>query len=341
MENRILNHTIHVHSDNQALIKMFSKKHLQSTPLLSRIFQDMQHFTIKPQWLPRTDKRIQLEDNRGRIATMRRLLKTVRRNPQPLPSPIQRSPDWSNTDSDESSNNDIEPSIREIDISSDVLYISLETAHLRIPALFDTGASANFIKRSFILHHHPTMKILRASSPYRIHGSHQYQLRDYVLLPLKINQIEVGRHTFWLDEDSNQQDIFCYVLIWVDDSLVFYNCSTLAGDFEDVLRVTFEYTEDLQVEKIVGIEVKMSADSIILHQQGYNANKGAAYDQGPTSRILIPMNAEVTEGEDFVDNVPYRALIGSIMWAQTGTRPDLAYAISKYSRFLENHTADN
>jgi hypothetical protein len=44
-----------------------------------------------------------------------------------------------------------------------------------------------------------------------------------------------------------------------------------------------------------------------------------------------------TEAEkESMKNVPYRQAIGSLMWAAVATRPDIAFAVSLLSQFLEN-----
>ena len=124
--------------------------------------------------------------------------------------------------------------------------------------------------------------------------------------------------------------------------MVFYNSEALANDFELVLKENFEYTQEESVARIVGLEINVSPDSIIIHQNGYIQNKGKEFNADLIlNRYTIPMKTEVSEGEPSITNVPYRGIIGSIMWAQTGTRPDVAYAVSKISKFLENHSDSN
>ena len=37
-----------------------------------------------------------------------------------------------------------------------------------------------------------------------------------------------------------------------------------------------------------------------------------------------------------MEKVPYRQAIGSLMWAVVATQPDIAFAVSLLSQFLEN-----
>ena len=42
------------------------------------------------------------------------------------------------------------------------------------------------------------------------------------------------------------------------------------------------------------------------------------------------------EEKKTMEKVPYRQAIGSLMWAVVATRPDIAFAVSLLSQFLEN-----
>ena len=57
----------------------------------------------------------------------------------------------------------------------------------------------------------------------------------------------------------------------------------------------------------------------------------------PTGIILDNNMSPKTESEKReMDDKPYRAILGSIMWGQLATRPDLAFAISLLARFQAN-----
>lgn len=47
------------------------------------------------------------------------------------------------------------------------------------------------------------------------------------------------------------------------------------------------------------------------------------------------------DDHELVTNVPFRELIGSLMYLMLGTRPDLCYAIGSLSQFSENHNMEH
>ena len=56
----------------------------------------------------------------------------------------------------------------------------------------------------------------------------------------------------------------------------------------------------------------------------------------PGTRLTVSENTR-----DHVDNSQYRSIIGSLMYAATGTRPDLAFTITYLSQFLKSPTHEH
>ena len=52
---------------------------------------------------------------------------------------------------------------------------------------------------------------------------------------------------------------------------------------------------------------------------------------------LLQAQAPATmEERKYMQDKPYREMLGSLMYAQVGTRPNIAYAITSLSRFMTN-----
>nr|GAT42892.1 polyprotein [Mycena chlorophos] len=56
----------------------------------------------------------------------------------------------------------------------------------------------------------------------------------------------------------------------------------------------------------------------------------------PGARIGREFCPSSDEKKDAMRNVPYRAVVGSLLWIANGTRPDIAYAVGVLSQFLSN-----
>lgn len=66
-------------------------------------------------------------------------------------------------------------------------------------------------------------------------------------------------------------------------------------------------------------------------------------DCKPVSTPIIKETTQVGKVEEFTNTrvFPYREAVGALMYLMTGTRPDIAYAVSIVSRTLENPNHDD
>ena len=86
--------------------------------------------------------------------------------------------------------------------------------------------------------------------------------------------------------------------------------------------------------------------TITLSQQSYVDSIFAHFNFSDAKPLLIPMDPNVTFSKDQclltpdnitrMHHIPYREAIGSLMYASIGTRPDISFAVSTLSQFLDN-----
>lgn len=53
-------------------------------------------------------------------------------------------------------------------------------------------------------------------------------------------------------------------------------------------------------------------------------------------RLSSDLSPKTQEDKDFMENIPYRSAVGSIMYAMVSTRPDITHAVGVVSRFMSN-----
>jgi hypothetical protein len=95
---------------------------------------------------------------------------------------------------------------------------------------------------------------------------------------------------------------------------------------------------------LLGMKLDWYSSGIVLHQSQYIQRKlveFGATDLPPASCPIDPKSrlskATASDQAQFlVLNINYRALIGSLNHLSVLTRPDISFAISKLSQFLEN-----
>ncbi|XP_071700028.1 uncharacterized mitochondrial protein AtMg00810-like [Rutidosis leptorrhynchoides] len=129
------------------------------------------------------------------------------------------------------------------------------------------------------------------------------------------------------------------ILVYVDDLII-------TGDYEDEivqikenLSIRFQMKDLGYLKHFLGMELERSEDSVILHQTKYSTDllkKFGMLDCKPIATPLEP-NFKVCahEGKDLKDATMYRQLVGSLIYL-TLTRPDIAFAVSVMSRYMQS-----
>jgi hypothetical protein len=136
-----------------------------------------------------------------------------------------------------------------------------------------------------------------------------------------------------------------YVGVYVDDIITVGKRETVEN-FRRNLRSHFEITEGGPLEWYLGIAFDTKEDgSVTLDQTQYLKDKLEKYNdiigKGGASTPIPPNYQKLlveAEGEEIVSEFPYRQMVGSLMYAMIGTRPDLAVAVSVVSKYLDKPT---
>jgi hypothetical protein len=133
------------------------------------------------------------------------------------------------------------------------------------------------------------------------------------------------------------------VIIYVDDMLIIEKKKGEMEKFKNSLEQEFEMTSHDKIENMLGLEIHQGVNETTLIQRGYIRNILQAFDMENCKGQHIPMAQGTTLVYDGKPdkNFEYRKAIGCLLWLTRGTRPDLAQAVSKVSRFVENPTTDH
>jgi hypothetical protein len=119
-------------------------------------------------------------------------------------------------------------------------------------------------------------------------------------------------------------------------------------EFKNQLRAEFKIKDLGELKWLLGIEVERDRDArtISFSQRAYITKIIARFglqDAKPLTTPLDPhqhlsISQSPSTPRQFEDmrNVPYREAIGSLMYAALGTRPDIAFAVSLLSQYMQN-----
>jgi hypothetical protein len=132
-----------------------------------------------------------------------------------------------------------------------------------------------------------------------------------------------------------------YVLLYVDDILLFTSDQDALKKVKENLMASFEMHELGELEFIVGIRVKRDRTQrkIYLDQSAYCERVLQKFGYDKANAVNTPIIKRLVKSEDVDDSeFPYRSVVGSLMYLMVGTRPDIAFAVSELSRCLDSPT---
>ncbi|PLW35803.1 hypothetical protein PCASD_15704 [Puccinia coronata f. sp. avenae] len=130
-----------------------------------------------------------------------------------------------------------------------------------------------------------------------------------------------------------------FVVIWlhVDDGFAMGSSPKVLDDLHAAIATEMEVKWLTKVEKLVGINISTSPDSIQLNQslltdQIIKDYPRTAYPR----RSTLPEGALELNTDAAVETTAYRSTLGSLMYLCSGTRPDLSYSVNLLARYSAN-----
>lgn len=134
------------------------------------------------------------------------------------------------------------------------------------------------------------------------------------------------------------------VVIYVDDIFVFsrdlasitdlIRCTTKAYEAKDLEEISYALGVKISWNKAGGVCLSQKAYiKSILRQYNMIECRGATTPLEPGMKISKEGCPKTQEEKEKMSEVPYRRLIGSLMYLALHTRPDLIYAVTKLSQY--------
>ena len=130
--------------------------------------------------------------------------------------------------------------------------------------------------------------------------------------------------------------------------LITSNSKSKLTEMKQALGKQFKVKDLGEVKFLLGIEVirDREASTIELSQRGYIDQLLKRFNLQGVKPATTPLSSGVCLTQDDcpttddrrtdMADVPYASLIGALMYAAIGTRPDIAFAVGALSRFLGN-----
>lgn len=141
---------------------------------------------------------------------------------------------------------------------------------------------------------------------------------------------------------NKTQDVF--FALYVDDGLLAAQDDHVLTSIITVMKEEFKVTVG-KAEYFVGLQIERTSSQIFLHQQAYTKRILQRFGMSNASPVRTAADAcnklKLACGSERADDVPYRELVGSVMFLMVSTRPDIAYAVSSLSKYLDKHQKEH
>ncbi|KAL0312877.1 UNVERIFIED_CONTAM: Retrovirus-related Pol polyprotein from transposon TNT 1-94 [Sesamum radiatum] len=134
-------------------------------------------------------------------------------------------------------------------------------------------------------------------------------------------------------DNSGNGVIIC---LYVDDMLIFGTNQHQVDLTKDFLSSRFSMKDMGEADVILGIRIIRENKGISISQSHYIEKvlkKFNCFDCTPVSTPIDPSVKLMPNTGKAVSQLEYSKVIGCLMYAMTSTRPDIAYAVGKLSRF--------
>ncbi|GJV59324.1 zinc finger, CCHC-type containing protein [Tanacetum coccineum] len=142
-------------------------------------------------------------------------------------------------------------------------------------------------------------------------------------------------------DSSGKGVIIC---LYVDDMLIFGTDQNQVDKTKKFLSLRFSIKDMGEADAILGIMIKCENKEIVITQSHYIEKilkKFNREDCSPVSTPMDPVKKLKPNTSKPVDQLEYSRAIGCLMYAMTSTRPDIAYAVGRLSRFTSNHSREH
>ena len=137
-----------------------------------------------------------------------------------------------------------------------------------------------------------------------------------------------------------------FVVVYVDDILIFSGDEKTLSWVTERIGSQYEIRDLGEISYFLGVGVRQSNGEVVLSQQAYIRSllrtfgmtecRPSCTPLQPGTKLSKDDGPSTHEEKGEMKNVPYRELVGLLMYVAQCTRPDIAYAVAKLSQFSFN-----
>ncbi|GJX12115.1 zinc finger, CCHC-type containing protein, partial [Tanacetum coccineum] len=183
---------------------------------------------------------------------------------------------------------------------------------------------------------HKVCKLVKSLYGLKQAPKQWHQKFDEVVLSSGFHLNQSDKCVYSKFDNSGKGVIIC---LYVDDMLIFGTDQNQVDKTKKFLSSRFSMKDMGEADIILGIKIKRENKGIVITQSHYIEKilkKFNREDCSPVSTPMDPVEKLKPNTGKPVDQLEYSRAIGCLMYAMTSTRPDIAYAVGRLSRFTSN-----
>nr|GFA06721.1 zinc finger, CCHC-type [Tanacetum cinerariifolium] len=183
---------------------------------------------------------------------------------------------------------------------------------------------------------HKVCKLVKSLYGLKQAPKQWHQKFDEVVLSSGFHLNQSDKCVYSKFDDFGKGVIIC---LYVNDMLIFGSDQNQVDKTKKFLSSRFSMKDMGEVDVIFGIKINRENKEIVITQSHYIEkilNKFNREDCSPMSTPMDPLEKLKLNTGKPVDQLEYSRAIGCLMYAMTSTRPDIAYAVGRLSRFTSN-----
>eukprot|EP00873_Tetraselmis_striata_P006838 jgi/Tetstr1/427102/TSEL_017305.t1 len=143
-----------------------------------------------------------------------------------------------------------------------------------------------------------------------------------------------GAYVYW-----QGGQLICILVVYVDDMIFAFKNAVWAADFKTALGARFDIKDLGVCAWALGMAVERDWDNATLkvHQAKYIDDMVHKFNLADAYAVSTPAEVGVDvpgSHKPLAAEMPYQALVGSLLYAMVATRPDIAEAVSKLCRVM-------
>jgi hypothetical protein len=130
-----------------------------------------------------------------------------------------------------------------------------------------------------------------------------------------------------------------FMCLYVDDILIFGTTLEIIKDVKDHLSRNFDMKDLGEANVILGMKLERTSNGIKLSQSHAIEKMLKKYEYFDTSPVSTPYDSSVHLKKNLgepISQLKYSQIIGSLLYFTNRTRPDIAYAVGRLSRYTQN-----